>query len=90
MTVAWCILFQYEVKVIKNEYLNILRRFFDKKIVLDMPYPSLASFTSSVNSNSALISVFSVYPSVRAPGRMDKQPWTKMDKQPWTFGQIIN
>jgi hypothetical protein len=36
MIAIWCILFQYEVKMIKNEYLNILRRSFDKKTVLDM------------------------------------------------------
>lgn len=47
MTVIWCILFQYEVKMIKNEYLNILRRFFDKKTVLDMPqvYGSLSTMS---------------------------------------------
>ena len=37
MIAVWCLLFQNEVKMIKNEYLNILRRFFDKKTVLDMP-----------------------------------------------------
>lgn len=44
---TWCILFQYEVKMIKNEYLNILRRFFDKKRVLDMPQVSKTLSTRS-------------------------------------------
>lgn len=36
LTNVWYILFQYEVKMIKDEYLNILRRFFEKKTLLDM------------------------------------------------------
>ena len=47
MTFVWCILFQYEVKMIRNEFLNILMRFFDKKTVLDMPqvYSTLSTMS---------------------------------------------
>jgi hypothetical protein len=47
MTAVWCILFQYEVKMIKNAYLNILMRFFDKETVLDMPQVSRTLSTMS-------------------------------------------
>lgn len=46
-TKIWCTLFQYEVKMIKNRYLNILESFFDKKTVLDMPqvYSTLSTMS---------------------------------------------